>query len=860
MLRIGAAVVFLLFLMLPFSLFATHNRAGEITYRHISGYTYEVTILTYTYSPSPANRDSLPVNWGDGSPAEYLQIDQKVFLPNNVRYNTYAGLHTYPGPGTYTISMQDPNRNAGIVNMPGSVNIAFYIESQLVINPFLGPNSSPVLLSPPMDNACVFFPFLHNPTAWDPDGDSLSYSLIHCKGANGFNIPSYSYPSATNSLSIDPVTGDFIWDSPQVNGEFNIAILIEEWRHGVRIGYVMRDMQIFVTSCNNLPPVIAPLSDTCVVVGENLTFPVSATDPNNQQVTLSAAGGPLSLTLDPATFPTVVGHVNVTGTFQWTPGCNAVRRMPHGVTFKAVDNGVPVNMFDIKSIFITVIAPPVDTVEVYPLGGTMVITWSQSPCPQASGYSIYRKVGTSPFQPGPCITGVPEWTGYKRIGKVQGIATTLFIDDNNGQGLTNGLYYCYRIVADFPDGAQSLASHEACSELIRDVPIITHVTVDETDNPNGAITLRWLPPKEIDSTIAPGPYLYLIYRTTKGNTSFQLIDSVSGLNDTVYLDTPLNTVSVGYVYRIDLYNNQPGNRFRIGSTKPATSVFLTLTPGDRRMNLSWDPETPWENTQYVIYRQDPLTSLFDSIATTPQRSWSDEGLSNGTSYCYMVRSSGSYGAPDIVSPLLNWSQAACGVPADNVAPCPPELTATTDCASNHVQWGMPPSHCGADIAMYQLWFSPGKDKDYTLIYTSSGPFDTSFFHQLMPASIIGCYKILGIDSTGNIGEFSKPFCIDDDSCDTYRIPNVFTPNGDGRNDLLIPFPYSNVERINLSVMSRWGNEVFSTNDPDINWNGTHQKTGEPLSAGVYYYVCDVYFFALEGIRTRTLSGTVTILR
>ncbi len=860
MLMFRAAYVFLLLLMVPLTLHATHNRAGEITYRHISGYTYEVTILTYTYSPSPANRDSLPVDWGDGSPIEFLQIDQMMMLPNNVRYNTYVGMHTYPGPGTYTISMVDPNRNAGIVNMPGSVNVAFYIESQLVINPFLGPNSSPVLLAPPMDNACVNYPFMHNPTAWDPDGDSLSYSLIVCKGANGLDVPSYTLPPASNSLGIDPVTGDFLWDSPTLNGEFNIAILIEEWRNGVRIGYVIRDMQIYVTSCNNQPPVIDPLNDTCVIVGDQLVIPVSASDPNNLQVTLSAQGGPLNLPEAPATFPTVVGHGQVSGTFQWTPGCNAVRNQPHLVTFKAVDNGVPVNMFDLKSMYITVIAPPVDTLEVAPLGGTMVLNWSESPCKQASGYSIYRKVGTSTFQPGPCITGVPAWTGYKRIGTVQGLSNTFFIDDNQGQGLTHGLYYCYRIVADFPDGAQSLASHEVCNELIRDIPVITHVTVDETDSVNGRITVQWLQPQEIDSSMAAGPYSYHILRKPKGGTAFVLIDSITLLSDTLFVDVPLNTVGNGYVYRIDLYNREPGNYFRIGSSPDASSVYLVAEPHDRRIALSWDPQTPWENLQYVIYKQDPLTMLFDSIATTTANNWSHQGLDNGTEYCYKVKSVGSYGAPNIISPLINWSQYTCAVPIDNVPPCPPELTVTTDCISNFVKWGLPPADCGADIAQYQLWFTPGIHHDYQLIYTSTGPFDTSFTHTLMPASVIGCYAIRGIDSSGNVGVFSQPVCVDDEKCDKYKIPNVFTPNGDGYNDILNPFPYTNVDRIDITIVSRWGNEVFSTSDPDINWDGTDQRSGNPVSDGVYFYVCDVWFVSLEGVRKRTLSGTVTVLR
>jgi hypothetical protein len=56
-----------LFLLIFFSIntFATHNRAGEITYRQIGPLTYEVTITTYTKADAPADRCELTLHWGD---------------------------------------------------------------------------------------------------------------------------------------------------------------------------------------------------------------------------------------------------------------------------------------------------------------------------------------------------------------------------------------------------------------------------------------------------------------------------------------------------------------------------------------------------------------------------------------------------------------------------------------------------------------------------------------------------------------------------------------------------------------------------------------------------------------------------
>ena len=188
----------LLFLvLLPFSLLATHQRAAEITYRHISNLTYEIILISYTYTPSPANdyRDYLTINWGDGTVSEIPRIE-RTNLGNDITFNKYKGQHSFPGPATYVISCEDPNRNGGIINIPNSINIPLFIYSELVINPFLnGYNNSPVLLLPPIDNACVNQPYYHNPGAYDPDGDSLSYRLVTCLGAQGLTYTGIHAPS-----------------------------------------------------------------------------------------------------------------------------------------------------------------------------------------------------------------------------------------------------------------------------------------------------------------------------------------------------------------------------------------------------------------------------------------------------------------------------------------------------------------------------------------------------------------------------------------------------------------------------------------------------------------------------------------
>ena len=150
------------------------------------------------------------------------------------------------------IRFTDPNRNEGVINIPNSVDVPFYVESELIINPYLGPNSSPILTYPPIDKGCVNRIFIHNPGAFDPEGDSLAYELVQCAGDGGVPIPGYTFPNASVSFSLDPFTGDLIWNSPVTPGEYNVAFHIKQYKQGRYAGYVRRDMQILIGQCTSL--------------------------------------------------------------------------------------------------------------------------------------------------------------------------------------------------------------------------------------------------------------------------------------------------------------------------------------------------------------------------------------------------------------------------------------------------------------------------------------------------------------------------------------------------------------------------------------------------------------------------------
>lgn len=233
-LKIKKLIVVALLFFLYCNGWATHNRAGEITYVQLSDLSFEITITTYTYTLSYADRPQLEISWGDNtsSIADRISI---LYLPNYYKRNIYKITHTFPGPGVYKLVVQDPNRNANIVNIPNSVNVVFSISTTLIVNPAIGRNNTPVLLNPPYDKAARGYVFIHNPGAYDPDGDSLSYALTVCTREDGKPIENYKLPAASHFIRVDSISGDLIWDSPVDTGAYNVAMEIREWRYGKKL-------------------------------------------------------------------------------------------------------------------------------------------------------------------------------------------------------------------------------------------------------------------------------------------------------------------------------------------------------------------------------------------------------------------------------------------------------------------------------------------------------------------------------------------------------------------------------------------------------------------------------------------------
>lgn len=736
-----------------FTVKATHQRAAEITYTWLGGNAYEFTLTTYNV-PNAAweQRDSLFMRWGDGG-EEYIPRIHYESIGTDFVLNIYKAVHNYASSGTYTISMEDANRNFGVVNVPNSVMVPMHIETELVINPFLGYNNSVQLLNPPVDKGCVGKLYLHNPSAYDPDGDSLSYRLVHCKGTDGMEIPGYTYPQASHSFDIDPVTGDLRWDAPVVQGEYNVAFMVEEWRHGVKIGSVVRDMQILISHCDNELSEILCDEQYCLVAGEQLDFLISASDPDGDNVTLTASGAPFEVAVSPAVLnPESAFGLQPQMEFLWNTQYAHIRNTPYQVVIHAKDDASPVSLTNLKTVTINVMGPKVQNLNAEMHGHDAMLSWSAYPCSNAVALLVYRKAGCDGYEPDACETGIRE--GYQLIATLNGSAATTYTDLD----LPPGMSYEYRIVAQFPDGALSIVSDAACVTLKDDSPLITHVTNDSTDLEVGQVIACWTQPKEIDAQYI-APFSYSLTRILDGETA-----AVYEGADTTFLDANVNLAEASsLLYKVEM---RDAHQQLMGTSVTASAVLLSINGNNNEASLSWTEAVPWLVDSSQVFKEDG--NRFVYIASVAGLAYTDTDVESDETYRYYVRTFGHYTLEGIMRPLVNYS----------------------------------------------------------------------------------AIKTVRIGHEEPVEEFS------------YTLPNVITPNGDGFNDVFEPkvTGLSLITGAKTVIFNRWGNILWDTDDPLIQWDGKSKQTKMDCPQGTYFYITDITYVDTTGEEKLHLQGSITIVR
>ncbi|ALJ01115.1 hypothetical protein DC20_01265 [Rufibacter tibetensis] len=818
---------------------------------------------------------------------------------NGTFLNIYRFEHIYSGPGTFTVTFVGENRNGGVVNISSSVQQTFFLQSTLTVDPFLGINRSPVLQYDPVDVAVRNQIYIHNPGGYDPDGDSLSYKMLEprvfnandaCGNPTGRTAPGYRglenflgredrLNNRPVGLTLDRNTGQLTWNTPGVLGEFNIAFVVEEWRNGRLIGQVIRDMQIFVREDPNRPPVLTIPKDTCIVAGTLLRVTIKATDPDRDPVEITAVGS----MLPPATFPRLT---DTTHLFNWQTSCTDVQKTPYQVVFRAADRPPSgrISLVDLQPWRITVVGPPPVLVSAVPQSSSSIrLTWNNYVCPNASVMYIYRREGQSNFVPGPCETGIPARAGYTLVGQVSAGVTT-FLDNNNGQGLERNKTYCYRIYADYPQpkGGSSIASNEVCATL--ESISLTKVSVTETSTTTGKIRVEWSKPRPAVLAQFTAPYSYRLLRALgqgRGATAaFAPVAgyTFTGINDTVFTDNNLNTQDTSYTYRIEFYQSgNTGSPTILVDSSSASSVRLRGRANGTTMELNWTYNVPWNNASTAarpLYHVIFLDSVgnrnfvrYDSVqATATSGTYSKViPLVPGKQYCAYVQTRGTFNNPFLPDPIINNSQEICltrlCIPILEIDPivCDENFVPDGPPFTNRLRWSLPPGCDPRAIDYFTLYFRETEEGEMVKIATvdNTGQAIYEYLHRDL-LSYAGCYVVTATDFSGVEGEQSNVVC--KDNCIVFSLPNIFTPNGDNKNDVFTPKQGATfIRKATLKVYNRWGNKVFEgSGDPALNWRGVDDN-GKALSEATYFYHVEVEFYGLKP-DVRTFKGWVEIVR
>jgi hypothetical protein len=390
-----------------------------------------------------------------------------------VRENIYQGLQSvYLNVGMHVFTTIDVNRDVNINNIPNSTGVDMAITDTLYLygGVFYSPNNSPIVSFPPIDNACVGTPFCYNPGIIDPDHDSLDFSISRSYMDDPNNSPAgitqIGFETIPTGFSINRHTGTLCWSSSSAQGEYDISILIKEYKISfcsrVLVGKTLLDIPIHVVACPTLNMFYTSnISDTCIVAGNaysvqaNLNSSGSVTTPLN----ISAVGSPFtSANIGAnATFSATSSGNTATGILNWSPACDAVNLFPYNVTIRTFDNSVPANA-RYETFSVKVIPPPPTNLTATSVSHSVTSNWTAPiNCGQATGniltnYDIYRIDSCINFIPTVCQTGAPS--SYLNVGAS---STTSYTDTNAPNGT-----HSYIAVARFFDCSASVPSSSTC--------------------------------------------------------------------------------------------------------------------------------------------------------------------------------------------------------------------------------------------------------------------------------------------------------------------------------------------------------------------------------------------------------------
>lgn len=386
-------------------MYSTHLMGGSLTYYNY-GYdmstrtaTYAITLNIYRYC-EPGSAQFQPQSFYicyDSSLASYpgKLLYQEIQIPllyteiiepppiglsctfNGsacVEKGIYETSVTLPVDTAFHLILITGARNGNIINLanPDSSGMTFYTYIPKASSFNL--NNSPEINDIPVPYVCNGDTVFFNCNAFDSDGDSLVYSLVHPFGyshpddslylldSTGSILalryplkkvtynPGYTYLQpfgATGSALINPKTGLAKFFIPN-QGFYVVAVEIKEYRNGIVISTIRRDIQLIVLACppNQVPVISAasvPSYNFTITEEDTLCLNLFFTDADADSISLNAVGSLFNASSvnPPATLVSVNGDSIAFANFCWKPICGQARSAPYEFTISAFDDGCP---------------------------------------------------------------------------------------------------------------------------------------------------------------------------------------------------------------------------------------------------------------------------------------------------------------------------------------------------------------------------------------------------------------------------------------------------------------------------------------------------------------------------------------
>ena len=320
-----------------------------------NSYTYEIEVYKYGY---PVSNLLMPLilSFGDGTVDEISLDNYSFFDDNNGRAITiYKRVHTFPGAGIYDISLRFFNRSHDIRNMAHSINTPFYIESRIIIDPFLGCNSTPVL-----ENMTYLIKkgtnYMQDFSFTDIENDSLSFCFATPMQDDSIPVIDYQIPmeyelelnNPISRISLDPINGSMFLNAKNLEYTQSAVLQVNEWRkvngEYYQISRTNLDFVIYYIETDNNTPEISQITDTAIIIGKEFRHLIVATDPDNDSIQLNSYG-------DLFQFFDIV-HNELSGynpgplekSISFSPVSENVRPLPYKAIFSVNDKSLDNNM------------------------------------------------------------------------------------------------------------------------------------------------------------------------------------------------------------------------------------------------------------------------------------------------------------------------------------------------------------------------------------------------------------------------------------------------------------------------------------------------------------------------------------